>query len=246
MAIPIWVPILLAAASFGANYAGQKKTDKARAAALEEARRLREEKSRETEASAKKTADLFANHKEKEADTSSELEQEYTAAIDRGQAEAALSDALTYGTNTGATSTVATPRASDQQRGKLARHAKTMAKLGAFGDVMVGNEIASARNRTDIGRAGSDMMAWNQNVLPMQLEAANMQGRNFHTLADVLQAASMLTSFGAMSGASSVPANIAPATTGTEFATGLSRGVTAADAAANSDAIRRAIMAGYA
>lgn len=199
MAIPFWVPLALAAASAAANYAGQKKTDKARAIALEEARKLREEKSDEAAAAAKKTADLFADTEGKEAAAAQEQEAQYTEATQGAEAQATLADIVSNAAPSGATSYVAEEKAaSDKTKSRLGKRGASMAKLNAFGDVMVGNEIASAKNRADIARAGTTMLGWQQNVLPLQLEAANLKGRNLHTLADVLQAASMVTGMASM------------------------------------------------
>jgi hypothetical protein len=75
---------------------------------------------------------------------------------------------------------------------------KTRAALGAFGDVMVGNNQHVQRNAQDLRHIGNAYQNWNQFVLPAQLESANQSGRHFKTLADVLQVVSAVYGAGGL------------------------------------------------
>ena len=219
MPIPLWVPILLAAASTGANVAAQRKVGKARGRAMAEERTRRERKEKESAAKAKSTADLLVQSASDEKKRAGELEQSYraaqTPAAPAGTSPAAGLDVL--GPRAMATNTVADPRFAQMSRAQTDRSARSRAALGAFGDVMTGTQIATGRNAADIDAANATIRNWNQFVLPAQLASANTAGRGWNTLADLLQAASMVTSMGALSSpAAAGQTAAAPAAAGTE------------------------------
>lgn len=224
------IPILLSAASAAANYQAQKKVNKARTAATSEARLRRERKEKESAASAQSTADLLVKAGKDEKTRAGELEERYKAA-GRGVVNPARPAGLPLDASrvSPVTSTVQDTRLRDRALAEADAQARGRARLDSFGDVMVGNQIAVGRNAADIDESNAGVRNWMESVLPAQLNAANLAGRDWNTFADVLQAASMLTGYaslakgaaakGAATATQGASASVAPAVTSTPIGT---------------------------
>jgi hypothetical protein len=196
--MPWLIPLILMAASMGANYQGQKKVDKARAGAMRMERERRERLSRESATKAQSTADLLAGVGKDEQTRGAELEQKYVGAQAGREATPASPRSLLDVAGPVKASTVVDPRFESKATARAQNQARTAAHMAAFGDVLAGAQIGAGRNAQDIGEAGQSMQNWSQFVLPAQLASANMAGRNWNTFADVLQLASMLTGTAAL------------------------------------------------
>jgi hypothetical protein len=196
MANPLLIMALLAAASAGAHYAGQRKEDKARAVALAEDRARRLATQKETSEKAQDTLALFTKSaKEDEAAKAKELEAAYTGIQEplNAQGQTVSPAMLDVIAPTGSTQTIA---AEGEARSKARTYtnelAKQRANLSAFGDVMLGKNIIAGRTGQDIAQRNADIENWERYVLPAQLQAANQRGRGWHTLGDVLQLVSAI------------------------------------------------------
>jgi hypothetical protein len=211
-----WAYLALLAASTAANAKAQHKTNKARAKVASEERERRSDQQRKAEASAQDTANALVGMKNKERERAAELEATY-----RQEAPAATTtDAGTRYLSTDAPrQATETIQNIDRARAEAATEAnarsKTLANLGAFGDVFQQGMIRAAGNQQDIGMQQGFMEGWQRNVLPQLYMKANTAGRDWATAADIMKLAATVMSFGAMAGGSAASAGAEGAETAT-------------------------------
>lgn len=186
--IPLWVYAAIMAAGQGAHMAGQRKVDNERAKAMAEERMRREKLTRENEATAEQSRQLFANQRAKEAAKAGEIKQEIATAPSHISTAPTSSRILDPASPPSSTATV------DQARkvfaegdARRASYTDALANAGAFGAVFGDNSRSLSRNAQDIDINTTSMRNWNQNVLPVKLEAANQSGREWSTTGDVLK-----------------------------------------------------------
>jgi len=186
--IPLWLYAAIMAAGTGAQYAGQRKVDNERAKAMAMERERRGKLTRENEATAEQSRQLFANQRAKEAAKAGEIKQEIATTPSHISTEPAGSRILDPASPPSSTATV------DQARkvfaegdARRAGYTDALANAGAFGAVFGDNSRSLARNAQDIDINTTSMGNWNRNVLPVQLEAANQSGRAWSTTGDVLK-----------------------------------------------------------
>jgi hypothetical protein len=187
---------IMSAASMAANAAGQRKVDKARAAAMRESRERNDEYARRGAASAQSTTDILTSTPKKEEAAAKERADAVIAARDqRNPVTGQTSDEIANSTRAPNESTaLVQDRAIRKAQGDrfVNQQAQAAARLQGFGDVMTGNKIGVERNSQNLNQLANSMQNWNQDVLPMQLEAGNQAGNNWKTLADMIQVASMI------------------------------------------------------
>lgn len=88
--------------------------------------------------------------------------------------------------------------------------ADSLAKMGAFRDVMFGKGIDLNRTKQEVGRM-ADFAAGSNRVLPMELVAANNAGSTWRGIADILnQAGGMAFMSSLYGGGAAVPGEIDP------------------------------------
>jgi len=187
-AIPLWVYYAIMAAGTAAQYQGAKKVDKERAKAMAEERTRREKLSRENEATADKTKQLFANARASEDARAAEIAQQITPTVSAPVATAAQSGLLDPSSPPHATESVAGARdAITQARSKSAARANAIAAANSFGSVMGDAGRSLGRNAQDIDMNSASMRRWNESVLPARLAYANQTGREWSTTGDILK-----------------------------------------------------------
>jgi hypothetical protein len=223
---PLLVMAILEAASMGANYAGQKKIDKGRAVAMRQQQERNDELARRGEASSKSTTDLLIGTPEKEKAAAAER----LAAVEAARTQVnpltnQTTDQLAVSSLSpmGSRATQDIADADKRTAGYLNQQAKARAALGSFGDVMVSNNIGVQRNQQNLNQNSNSMQNWNQFVLPAKLEAANQSGRDWQTMADLIQAASAIyAGVGLAKGAAGAGAKVAGANVANDTAASLS------------------------
>lgn len=191
--IPLWIYAALMAASTGANMMAQKKVANERAKAMEEERVRREKLSKENEASAERTKNLFADVQKDQDTRAAELAQKIAPTAHEISTGPAGSRLLDPASPPSATQSVAeASQAFGDSNAKGAAFAQALGKAGSFGSVFGDYSRAAATNAQDIDINSTSMRNWNQNVLPARLEYANGTGREWGTTADVLKLAATI------------------------------------------------------
>lgn len=186
--IPLWLYMAVMAAGSAAQYQGAKKVDKERAKAMAEERMRREKLSRENEASADKSKNLFANARAREDARAAEIAQQITPTASQPVATAAQSGLLDPSSPPHATESVAGARdAITQARSEAATRAQAIAAANSFGSVFGDAGRSAGRNAQDIDMNSASMRRWNETVLPARLEYANQTGREWSTTGDILK-----------------------------------------------------------
>lgn len=185
-----WAWLALMVASTGANYAAQRKVSNETAKVNADARRRRDENQRKSEALTMNSADLYTNTPAKEDARAAELAQQYAKAA---PAPTEGPHGTSFLANTAPTQSTATIEETQKQLDKananVARRGAADAKLRAFGDVMGENAILAGRNSQDIGQGASFVNSWQQNVMPLALQAAAESGNSWKNAADVMKLA---------------------------------------------------------
>jgi len=214
---PLTIAMLaLMAAGTGAQYMGQRKVDKERGKAMAMERERRGKLQAQNEASARATEEMFAKAKADEKAKAAELEAQYQKPVDAPVATGTPGEYQVYGAGTAPTGSVETVKSAEQSAARRKTYTDTLAKLkgqlGAFGGVMQDLNPGVMRNAQDIGLNSQSMINWNQNVLPLQLEAANQSGRDWSTAGDVMKlAAAVMSPWALTKGAVTGPAEISKA-----------------------------------
>lgn len=177
--------IALSAGSVLANQYGQNKINKARGTALQADAAQRALQEKRAAVAADTTLETLASTGAREAGRAKEI----AAKAKANQAPTAPGSAPTVpltevGTSPQLIETMRTDRAGT--RGFANNQADQNAVLAAFGDIMLGNQIAAGRNAQDIRQAGTAANNYTNNVLPLQLNSANAAGQQYFTLADLM------------------------------------------------------------
>jgi len=192
MAIPIWLPIALAAGSMGANTLSQRKVDKASAEAYKWVEAQNDKNIEKSKKAASKTEDLYKNQQAKEAAESKRLSDVFQETKPAERAMSAVS-------NAGTTDTVISENNRQRASGKRYTDmvANARADLLSGGYVLGNNARQSMDNATDIKRA-ADFMKGDNAVFNTKLQNAQTKGQTLGTIGDLMSMASMVTGMGAM------------------------------------------------
>lgn len=185
-----WAWLALMIGSAGASYAGQKKVGHEREKAMAAAAIQREAQSKRGEAAAKSTADQLLATKDNEKAKAAEIEASYKQPQAVSPAGQQLPTAmLDVNAPKGSTTVQEANRVGGVNRAFNDKQNTLAAKLSAFGDVMLGNQIVAKRNSQDINMAQAALGNYNQYVLPAAMNAANQSGKQWSTAADVMKLA---------------------------------------------------------
>ena len=192
MAIPIWVPIALAAASMGANQMGQRKVDKASAQAYKWVEAQNDKNIEKSKQAARKTEDLYKDVAGKEEQETNRLSDLFTEDKPAQQATSAVA-------NTGVTDTVVSENNRQKASSKRYTDQIGMARASLLAPQYINrnNAIASMSNAQDITRA-KDFMNGDNAVFNAKLQNAQTKGATYGTIGDLLSMGSMITGMGAM------------------------------------------------
>lgn len=206
MAIPLWIPIALAAASTAANYKAQRVKDKAAATSI---RRNMERNAKEEEAAARaaaRTEREFENQPEKMEAAGDELGEAFKAQQENIEASMAPS-AVRPGESTDAVVDAERTRRQGTRR-YTNQLADALGQLKGFDQSMLGANLASRDNLSDIRRHAGNMRG-NNRSLERNLQADAQKGQGYGTLGDVLSMAAMVTSMGSLAAPASGGTNVA-------------------------------------
>jgi hypothetical protein len=191
-------PLLLAlmAASTAANYAGQKKVDRARSRTLQDELLQRKQVQKKSEEASQRTQDLVIGTAQKEKDAQAARAAATAAATAPpvgGVAPALPASALeTFAPTDSKVTIEENLRRAAETRGKLRRIGDARANLDEYGNVMAGQSQAITRNAQDQQQAITAGNNYEQYVMPAKMNAAMGAGRDMFTLGDVLQLAASL------------------------------------------------------
>ena len=215
MAIPVWIPIALAAASMAANQQSQKKKDKAASSAQRRNMEANKREADQNEARAAATKALYEDSSGQIESKGQELgdifkqAQRYEADVG-GQANTA---ATANNKSTDAVINSGGSSYSDRRQQGAKRYSQQMAdamgNMRSVGQVMGAQGRQAQINQNDI-RKGNMNMRGNNNILQADLMAAQDKGKGWGTAADLLSMASMVTGTAALA---------APANAGAQAAT---------------------------
>jgi hypothetical protein len=183
------------AASTAANAVGQKKVNKERSKTLQQSIVDRSKLQQDSESKAADTANQLAGIAEKS--------KALAAQRDAAAAPAATGPPQPQGDATKTLLDLLGPTANqtivqDAQKQGGARDAtygqmsRARMNLDDFGNLMVAANKGVMRNAQDVGHNINSAQNWEQNVLPLKLDAANAAGRDWNTLGDVLQLAASI------------------------------------------------------
>jgi hypothetical protein len=200
MAIPLWIPIALAAASAGANYQGQRRVDRARDNAYAANLRKNAEEERKARASAAASRDEYAGFQSKQDEAGKAWADDLKAG--QGDVYANVAPSSQAGAVAPTTDRVVadTRTAAQGTRRYTNSLADALGAMRGFDDSMQVAGMAARDNAIDIRRFASNM-GGNNRVLNAELNAANGKGRNWGTLGDLLSMAAMVTTPAALAAA---------------------------------------------
>jgi hypothetical protein len=190
-AIPLWVYYALMAAGTGAQMMGERKVSQERAKAMREESDRRAKLTRENDASAEKSKQLFTNAQGNEDARAKQLATQI-AATPSPITPAAGGQGRLLDPNSPPSATSTVEQARDlfaQGDAKSAARVQAKGQAGAFGSVFDDYVTAMGRNAQDMDINSTSMRNWNQNVLPYRLQYANESGRDWSTTGDILKLA---------------------------------------------------------
>lgn len=200
MAFPLLLPLLFTAGSTIANTVAANQQTRAQASAMEAERIRQRQFDQESAAIAQAGMDRFQNtgeQKAERADTLADLFQQ-TQNAEPTEAVAALpqSDSNLVVNNDAARSSEARARTDAQGQ----RRADMLSFSDLFGDFA----RAQGRDSSQLSLLGS-LRRGSQNVLPLELQAAQQRGQGLRLLGDLFNVGAGITAGPAMSGGSLFP-----------------------------------------
>lgn len=138
---------------------------------------------------------------QKEADLSALFQSQAATPTDAGAANAIAGAVMPTSSNDIVTRETA--KQSDQAKTFTNQQGAALAKMRSFGDLLGDTSRAQARNASQIAQVGS-FRRGSQDVLPLELDAAQRKGQGLATLADILGGLGSVATMGAAGGATSL------------------------------------------
>lgn len=185
----------LNAASMAANSYAQQRVNEERSRADRQARKRTEEAYQRAEAARKRgTGEIESTAQRKE-----EASQSRTEKYQQAQGSTSSAPSLIAPEARGESAAVVSEEDRQRQaaRSDTNKAAAARGRIDGLGDVFLGNSLTLADTSRDIRQQGDAAMGWTRNVLPYQLDAANLAGGPAQSLGDLL---SMAAQFSAMRG----------------------------------------------
>lgn len=197
MAIPFLLPLLLSGGSVIANSMAANAQAKAQAAAMEAERIRQRQYDTESYALNDASRNRYEDFQTQQADRSSQLADMFKSTTDAPPAEPVA--ALPQSSSNLVVQNDA--KQSADAKAKTNAQADRRGAVESFGDLFGTISRAQGRDAGQLGMIGS-LRRGSQNVLPLELQAAQEKGRGWMLLGDLLNLGAGLTTMPALTGTS--------------------------------------------
>jgi hypothetical protein len=215
---PLLIFALMQAASMASNSRAQSRVNDARRVADGKAKEVRERNYATAEEARQRSLKSIEDTPQQQAQAA----ETRTAAYKGAQEPISTRADLVSPEDRGSSQVVAEEgRRKGEARQFTDQIAGARGQMDSIGDVLLGQQIQRQRDNRDINTAGNATANWVQNVLPVQLEAANRAGDVQRTIGDLFQMGAQIAGMKALGGAKATPgtpaAASAPAATAATF-----------------------------
>lgn len=203
--LPMLFGLGLTGASIGLNSIAANKRDQAASQAMLAERMRQQGFQREADALNAQSQARYENFGDQQNAKAAELaamfQSQAAAPTDAGAANDSAASVMPTASNDIVTREVA--KKSDQAKTFTDQQGAALARMRSFGDLLGDVSRLQARDASQIAQIGGFRQG-SQNVLPLELDAANQKGRGLTTLADILGGLGSVVTMGAASGAGSL------------------------------------------